>query len=72
MGPAREIVMREYDPHEFCRREINKAYAAAADRTRIQQVIKQRPDGKVMVVTNSITTFWRSSAWICSKMAFGL
>ena len=44
------IVMREYDPHEACRREINRAYAAAADRTRIQQVIKQRPDGNYDVL----------------------
>lgn len=38
------------DPHESCRREIDRAYAAGADRTRIKQVIKQRPDGNYDVL----------------------
>ena len=39
-----------YDLHESCKREISRAYAAAADRTRVAQVIKKRPDGNYDVL----------------------
>lgn len=40
----------DYDPHESCRREISRAYEAAANKHRIQQVLQQDEFGNYHVL----------------------